>query len=209
MQKLTYYSLQCLDFDDSKLFATKQQLKEAEKTDNGKIKWENFDRIVNRVRNEIAELIENYKSQSQKQMPDFKKRDIFKYCVYNMYTKELIGEYQTAESASLAMGLPKNTASNSMAVRCGIYQKAGLIFTRVKIGEKQVKPLKKQVRPVKNEKPCIRAYSLSTNELIGTYSSIKNVALDLDISIKSVENSLYRSNGVYKKRNLRFVRENS
>lgn len=71
---------------------------------------------------------------------------------------------------------------------------------------------RKEVKPEEKPKKLklmygICAYSLTTNELIGKYKSVMDASSQLNLNHKTIENALYKRNGMYKKGDMKFIRK--
>ena len=169
-----------------KYYTTREELKEAEERDEGRINWEVWDKLV-------AELKEKFNNMT---FPKQNNNGVPKW-VYRNSTGQLLGHYQSTQEVLDAFPQLNLTraAVNYYAMTGKPYYKLDLFFAS--------EPIILQPR-TKKEARLTAAYDLNTNQLIALFKTASEAEEYFQMPKSQVGYCIRTHNGVYKKKNLRF-----
>lgn len=169
---------------EKELYLTREELQEAEKRGEGKIRWDVFDRLVakNREFMEAAETIKKYG---------------FKIYCYNL-SGQLLQVYENSKAAAEATGV-EITIVNNYSKREVPYWNKGIIYLRKPIEEVlKDKPdllkIKKDILP-----KTVYVYRNSTKEFLGQYDKVAEAEKALNLPDNTISNYVKKETPMYKR----------
>ena len=174
---------------EKSLYTTREELQAAEARGEGKIRWDVFDRLIAKNREEMT-LIEAPKKQKRN----------FKIYVYSLQG-QLLDVCDTTKQASEKYDVEIGQVIAYSRQEIPYYKKQ-LLFSRRMLGDDfkwEFKGPKIFATAVKT----IYAYNATTKELIGKYDSYKDAAEATGVPINHIR-TYVSMNRVYKKANIYF-----
>ena len=169
---------------EKELYLTREELQEAEKRGEGKIRWDVFDRLVakNREFMEAAETIKKYG---------------FKIYCYNL-SGQLLQVYENSKAAAEATGV-EITIVNNYSKREVPYWNKGIIYLRKPIEEVlKEKPdllkIKKDILP-----KTVYVYKYSTKEFLGQFQKVAEAEKALNLPDNTISNYVKKETPMYKR----------
>ena len=168
-----------------KYYTTREELKEAEERDEGRINWDVWQSLVEKTKQELASIT----------FP--KQNNGIPKWVYQASTGKLIGHYENTQEVLDAFPQLNLTraAVNYYAMTGKPYYKLDLFFSN--------EPIILQPR-TKKEARLTAAYDLNTNQLIALFETASEAEEYFQMPSSQVSYCIRQHNGVYKKKNLRF-----
>ena len=178
---------------ESSLYLTREELQAAEARGEGKIRWDVFDRLIAKSREEMAS-IENTPTD-----PVTKRERNFKVYVYSLQG-QLLDVCDTTKQASEKYGVGAVEIARYSRQEIPFYKKQ-LLFSRRMLGDDFNWNFKEKI--FTTAATTIYAYNATTYELIGKYDSYKDAAEATGIPINYIRTYISMDRA-YKKENIYF-----
>lgn len=166
------------------LYLTREELQEAEKRGEGKIRWDVFDRLIakNKEFMEAAETIKKYG---------------FKIYCYNL-SGQLLQVYENSKQAAEATGA-ELTIVNNYSKREVPYFNKSILYLRRPL-EEVMKDKPNILLPKKDILPkTVYVYKYSTKEFIGEYNKVAEAEKALNLPDNTISNYVRKEIPMYKR----------
>lgn len=181
------------------LYQTREELKEAEERNEGRVNWSVWDRVVAETKEQLKKMTE---------LPATKERQYKKVYVYN-YDGQLIAQYKSADEASERLNINKGTIQYS-CTQFKPFQKERLYFSYTPMDYQDVRKITDNY---KHKKPTNQGgghkkvekwvYDSSSMKLLGHFKDTLEVAQKFNVRPDAV-NYYAWMNKPYKKKGLIF-----
>ena len=177
-----------MDKPKTEYYHSVEELKEWERINHRHcINWENWDRVIKETREQLASM----------NFPQKQNNNLIPKWVYQASSGKLLGNYQSTTEVLEAFPQLNLTraAVNYYAMTGKPYYKLDLFFSNEPI---VLKPR------TKKEPRYTAAYDLVTNQLIALFETATEAEEYFDIPKTQIGYCIWKYNGIYRKKNLRF-----